>query len=161
MTSDQTLNISQAAKATGKSLMTIRAYLEAKPSKLPNAFQTPKGKTKTWNIPLTDLVTAGLLDQVKALNAEVEKGIQNIVGERRDSEVELRVLNATLEAENKFLREALAKSEEALARAEKRVDLLLPIREIETAQKQRERRSFFGRKPKTEFETMPGETFAE
>jgi hypothetical protein len=70
-------------------------------------------------------------------------------------------LNATLETENKFLREALAKSEEALARAEKRVDLLLPIREIETAQKQRERRSFFGRKPKTEFETMPTEHLTE
>jgi hypothetical protein len=161
MSTDQLFNIAQAAKATGKSLMTIRAYLEAKPSKLPNAFQTPRGKAKTWNIPLTDLVAAGLLDKARDIQAEVSQGIEALVGERRASEVELRVLNATLEAENKFLKEAIAKAEAALERAERRVDQLFIIRELETAQKQKERRSFFGRKPKREFDSMPGETFSE
>jgi DNA-binding transcriptional MerR regulator len=153
MTTDKTLNISEAARATGKSVMTIRAYLEAKPSKLPNAFQTPKGKSKSWNIPLTDLVAAGLLDSVtpepaKALTPE-------------PAEIELRLLVATLEAENNSLRERLAETKEALARAERRVDQLLPQRELETAQVQKARRSLFGRWRKTEFETMPSQHLTE
>jgi|LauGreDrversion4_2_1035121.scaffolds.fasta_scaffold258414_1 uncharacterized protein YlxW (UPF0749 family) len=147
MTSDKTLNISEAARATGKSVMTIRAYLEAKPSKLPNAFQTPKGKSKSWNIPLSDLVAAGLLDSV---TSEPEKPLKS-----DPAELELRVLVATLEAENNSLRERLAETKEALARAERRVDQLLPLRELETAQVQKARRSFFGRRKKAEFETMP------
>lgn len=153
MTSDKTLNISEAARATGKSVMTIRAYLEAKPSKLPNAFQTPKGKSKSWNIPLTDLVAAGLLDSV---TPEPEKSLKT-----DPAELELRVLVATLEAENNSLRERLAETKEALARAERRVDQLLPLRELETAQVQKARRSFFGRRKKAEFETMPTTHLAE
>jgi hypothetical protein len=153
MTSDKTLNISEAARATGKSVMTIRAYLEAKPSKLPNAFQTPKGKSKSWNIPLSDLVAAGLLDSV---TSEPEKPLKS-----DPAELELRVLVATLEAENNSLRERLAETKEALARAERRVDQLLPLRELETAQVQKARRSFFGRRKKAEFETMPTTHLAE
>ena len=134
--------------------MTIRAYLEAKPSKLPNAFQTPKGKSKSWNIPLTDLVAAGLLDSVTSEPAQSQP--------KADSDsLELRVLVATLEAENNSLRERLTETKEALARAERRVDQLLPIREIETAQAQKARRSFFSRKPKTTFEGMPTEHLSE
>jgi DNA-binding transcriptional MerR regulator len=154
MTTDQTLNISEAARATGKSVMTIRAYLEAKPSKLPNAFQTPKGKSKSWNIPLTDLVAAGLLDSVTSEP-------QTSVAKQDPADLELRVLVATLEAENNSLRERLAETKEALARAERRVDQLLPIRELETAQVQKARRSFFSRKPKDTFETMPTEHLSE
>jgi DNA-binding transcriptional MerR regulator len=161
MTTDKLFTLSEAARVTGKSLMTIRTYLEAEPSKLPNAFQTPKGKTKAWNIPLTDLVMAGLLDQLETDKAEVVKEIKKAGGQLVEADIELRVRNATLETENKFLRESLERLEEALARAEKRVDMLLPIRELETAQKQKERRSFFGRKPKREFDSMPGETFSE
>lgn len=153
MTSDKTLNISEAARATGRSVMTIRSYLEAKPSKLPNAFQTPKGKSKSWHIPLTDLVAAGLLDSV---TPEPEKALKS-----DPAEVELRVLVATLEAENNSLRERLAETKEALARAEKRVDQLLPLRELETAQVQKARRSFFGFRKKTKFETMPTTHLAE
>ena len=153
MTSDKTLNISEAARATGKSVMTIRAYLEAKPSKLPNAFQTPKGKSKSWNIPLADLVAAGLLDSV---TPQPEKPLKS-----DPAEIELRVLVATLEAENNSLRERLAETKEALARAERRVDQLLPLRELETAQVQKARRSFFGRRKKAEFETMPTTHLAE
>jgi hypothetical protein len=134
--------------------MTIRAYLEAKPSKLPNAFQTPKGKSKSWNIPLSDLVAAGLLDSVTSQPQEP-------VRKQDQADIELRVLVATLEAENNSLRERLAETKEALARAERRVDQLLPIRELETAQVQKARRSFFSRKPKTTFETMPPEHLSE
>ena len=80
------MNIAQAAKVTGKSLMTIRAYLEAKPSKLPNAFQTPRVKAKTWNIPFTDLVAAGLLDKARDIQAEVSQKIETLVGERAQAE---------------------------------------------------------------------------
>lgn len=150
MTTDKTFNISEAARATGKSVMTIRAYLEAKPSKLPNAFQTPKGKSKSWNIPLTDLIAAGLLDSV---SAEPETAKETA----KPAELELRVLVATLESENNSLKERLAETKEALARAERRVDQLLPIRELETGAKQSARRGLFSRKPKlTAFDTMPG-----
>lgn len=129
--------------------MTIRAYLEAKPSKLPNAFQTPKGKSKSWNIPLTDLISAGLLDSVTSEP-------QTALAEAQPADLELRVLVATLEAENNSLKERLAETKEALARAERRVDQLLPVRELETSDKQRARRSLFSRKPKlTAFESMP------
>lgn len=151
MTTDKTFNISEASRATGKSVMTIRAYLEAKPSKLPNAFQTPKGKSKTWNIPLTDLISAGLLDSVTS-----EPETANTKAEAKPADLELRVLVATLEAENNALKERLAETKEALARAERRVDQLLPIRELETSEKQRARRGLFSRKPKlSAFETMP------
>jgi len=130
--------------------MTIRAYLEAKPSKLPNAFQTPRGKAKTWNIPLTDLVAAGLLDSV---TNEPEKP----QSQADPADLELRVLVATLESENNSLRERLAETKEALARAERRVDQLLPLRELETAQVQKARRSFFGLRKRTDFETMPSQ----
>jgi hypothetical protein len=149
MTSEKTFNISEASRATGKSVMTIRAYLEAKPSKLPNAFQTPKGKSKTWNIPLTDLVSAGLLDSVTA-EPETAKATP------QPADLELRVLVGVLEAENNSLKERLAETKEALARAERRVDQLLPIRELETSDKQSARRGLFSRKRKlTGFETMP------
>ena len=161
MTTDKLFTLSEAARVTGKSLMTIRTYLEAKPSKLPNAFQTPKGKTKAWNIPLTDLVMAGLLDQAEKGKTEVAKEIKTLDGERLEADLELRVLVATLEAENNSLKERLAETKEALARAERRVDQLLPIRELETAQVQKARRLFFGRKPKPDFDSMPGESFTE
>jgi len=150
MTTDKTLNISEAARATGKSVMTIRAYLEAKPSKLPNAFQTPRGKAKSWNIPITDLVAAGLLDSV---TNEPEKP----QGQTEPADLELKVLVATLESENNSLRERLAETKLALDRAERRVDQLLPLRELETAQVQKARRSFFGLRKRTEFETMPSQ----
>jgi hypothetical protein len=147
MSSDKTFNISEAARITGKSIMTIRARLEA--NKFPNAFQTPKGKSKTWNIPLTDLIAEGLLDSVTP-EPETKKQPE------QPAELELRVLVATLEAENNALKERLAETKEALARAERRVDQLLPVRELETKEKQRARRSLFSRKPKASYlDTMP------
>jgi hypothetical protein len=62
MSADNKLNISQAAKVTGKSIPTIRAALFG--GKLPSAISVPKGSSKSWLIPISDLVAAGLLDQV-------------------------------------------------------------------------------------------------
>lgn len=158
MTSDKTLNISEASRLTGKSIMTIRAYLEAKPSKLPNAFQTAKGKTKSWNIPLTDLVAAGLLDSVTP-----EPETKTKASKTEPQDYELRLLVATLEADNRQLRERLARAEaeaDELRADYRRMSLgLLQMREIETAQAQGARRRLFARKPKPEPlnpATMPG-----
>lgn len=129
--------------------MTIRDYLAK--GKFPNAFSTPRGKSLTWHIPLTDLVAAGLLDSVKA---DPEPTAQ-----ASPVDVEIQALLARLEAENRQLLERVADLKAALERAEKRVDQLLPIQAIETASKQRERRALFWRKNKrSEFETMPAWT---
>lgn len=145
MTSDKTFTLSEAARATGKSLMTIRAKLEG--GKLPNAFQTPKGKTKTWNIPLTDLVAAGLLDSVEPASA---------ITADRQTELEL----AALEVENRHLRERLSRAESELdqLRADyRRLSLgLLQLKEIETAQAQQARRTWLKRKARTNpLDTIP------
>lgn len=63
MTSDQFFTRSETMRLTGKSGPTIDSYLKA--GKLPNAFTVPKGKSRSWQIPLTDLVAAGLIDQVE------------------------------------------------------------------------------------------------
>lgn len=62
MTTDQLFTRSEAMRITGKSGPTIDSYLKA--GKLPNAKSVPKGKSNSWQIPLTDLVAAGLLDKV-------------------------------------------------------------------------------------------------
>ena len=125
--------------------MTIRSYLEQ--GKLPNAFQTPKGKSKTWNIPLTDLVMAGLLDEVKTEIATPKPS--------EPADYELKLLVATLEAENRFLKEALTDAKDALKRSESRIDRLLVIREIETKEAQNKRRRWFKRNQASEIDTMP------
>lgn len=124
--------------------MTIRDYLDK--GKLPNAFTTPRGKSVTWNIPLTDLVAANLLDRVTEAPRAPEPQTDTL---------ELRLLVAQLEAENNSLRERLAETKEALARAERRVDQLLPVRAIETAAKQKQRLGFFRRNRVSEIDTMP------
>lgn len=71
MSADNKLNISQAAKVTGKSIPTIRAALFG--GKLPSAISVPKGSSKSWLIPISDLVAAGLLDQVTTSPEPKEK----------------------------------------------------------------------------------------
>lgn len=127
MSSETHLNISEAARATGRSIPTIRNYLETK--RLPNAKAVKNGERKTWRIPLTDLVAAGLLDNVKPTTASAS-----------DSQAlaEARELIAALRAENGQLRERLADAQQA------RADLIAAYApRIETAQTQAERRRFW------------------
>jgi DNA-binding transcriptional MerR regulator len=133
MSSEKLFNISQAAKAAGKSIPTIRAYLDQ--GKLPNAKSTNAGKTRTWQIPLTDLVAAGLMDQVKSEPGNTASANSALM--------ELREQNAALRAENAQL---LARIDEL---KQARADLIAAYApRIETAEAQTRRRLFWARKPR-------------
>jgi uncharacterized protein YlxW (UPF0749 family) len=132
MSSDKMFNISEAARATGKSIPTIHNYLKA--GKLPNAISTPNGKSKTWQIPLTDLVAARLLDRVES----EPSGARNM---EQDETQTLREKVARLEAENEQLKERVQDSKEFLRALQT---------QIETRQTQEARRSWWNRnKPST------------
>lgn len=120
-------NISEAARATGKSIPTIHNYLKA--GKLPNAISTPNGKSKTWQIPLTDLVAARLLDKVES----EPSGARNM---EQDETQTLREKVARLEAENEQLKERVQDSKEFLRALQT---------QIETRQTQEARRSWWNR----------------
>ncbi len=75
MSSETYFNASQAAKHSGVNVVTIRDYLAK--GKLPNAKQVPKGKVKVWQIPLTDLAAAGLLDKVSSASESPSKEIRS------------------------------------------------------------------------------------
>ena len=141
MSSETYLSISEAARATGKSIPTIRAYLTK--GKLPNATSSAKGEARAWKIPLTDLVVAGLLDQVTAPNqAEAASPSTPTLGERV----------AALEAENRQLRERL---EEALK--DKQLFSTMFAAQLETRQVQESRRRrWFSRNRGSSFDTLPG-----
>jgi len=128
---DDLLNISEAAKVSGKSIMTIRKYLglTGQPSRLPNARKIMKTgeNQETWQIPLSDLFNAGIM-----------KGNKPAPAQATPEEVfdPLNVL--MLKAENEALKKLIAALEANLA------DLrLLAGRSIETAEKQAERRKKF------------------
>lgn len=131
MTSEHYLNISEAAKATGKSIPTIRAYLES--GKLANAQATAKGKSKSWKIPLTDLVAAGLLDKVETSSASASPSS----GELEHLRIEVAQLRERLEGKDR----EIARLEQA------RIDLIAAYApQIETAERQAQRRrSWFSR----------------
>jgi uncharacterized protein YlxW (UPF0749 family) len=101
MTTDKTFTISEAARATGKSIPTIHAYLKA--NKLPNALAIPKGKSRSWQIPLTDLVAAGLLDQVES--KDTAPAVRTLSDEERDELIRLRERAEQLEARVKELQD--------------------------------------------------------
>ena len=127
MSSDKLFNISEAARATGKSIPTIHNYLKA--GKLPNAISTPNGKSKTWQIPLTDLVAARLLDRVES----EPEGARKV---EQDETQTLREKVARLEAENEQLKERVQDSKEFLRALQT---------QIETRQTQEARRSWWNR----------------
>jgi uncharacterized protein YlxW (UPF0749 family) len=131
MSSDKLFNISEAARATGKSIPTIHNYLKA--GKLPNAISTPNGKSKTWQIPLTDLVAARLLDRVESEPDSARKVEQ-------DETQTLRERVARLEAENEQLKERVQDSKEFLRALQT---------QIETRATQEARRSWWGRNKPT------------
>lgn len=100
MTTDQVFTISEAARATGKSIPTIHTYLKA--GKLPNATSTPKGKSRSWQIPLTDLVASGLLDKVAtAPEPEPTQVLLNDLQATKErlalAELELKLIRESLE----------------------------------------------------------------
>lgn len=125
MSSETYLNRAEAAKAIGKSEPTLDGYLKA--GRFPNAKKVLSGKREVWQIPLSDLLAAGLVDKVKPdLIAS---------GARPEQLAELRELNAALRAENEQLRERLADLQQA------RADLIAAYApRIETAERQAERR---------------------
>jgi uncharacterized protein YlxW (UPF0749 family) len=127
MSTDKLFNISEAARATGKSIPTIHNYLKA--GKLPNAVSTPNGKSKTWKIPLTDLVAARLLDKV-----ESDSPTPQVM--EQDENQTLREKVARLEAENEQLKERVKDSKEFLRALQT---------QIETRATQEARRSWWGR----------------
>ena len=131
MSSDKLFNISEAARATGKSIPTIHNYLKA--GKLPNAISTPNGKSKTWQIPLTDLVAARLLDRVES----EPEGARKV---EQDETQTLREKVARLEAENEQLKERVQDSKEFLRALQT---------QIETRATQEARRSWWGRNKPT------------
>ena len=115
MTTDQVFTISEAARATGKSIPTIHTYLKA--GKLPNAQSTPKGKSRSWQIPLTDLVAAGLLDKVAtAPEPEPTQAILDQLQTARErlalAELELKLIRESLEEykERELTNKALIKT---------------------------------------------------
>jgi DNA-binding transcriptional MerR regulator len=106
MSTDKLFNISEAARATGKSIPTIHNYLKA--GKLPNAISTPNGKSKTWQIPLTDLVAARLLDRVEsepegARNTDQDE-IQRLREKVAGFEAKIEQLEARVQDSKEFLR---------------------------------------------------------
>lgn len=132
MTTDKLLSISEAARATGKSIPTIRNYLDK--GKLPNATSKPKGNSKAWLIPLGDLVAAGLLDRVSTASEPASAPGSEVM--------ELREQLAALRAENNQLRERLEDLKQS------RADLIAAYApQIETGDKQAKRRLWFSRKP--------------
>jgi DNA-binding transcriptional MerR regulator len=141
MTSDTYLNASEAAKQTGKSLVTIRHYLSS--GKFPNATQTAKGKVQVWRIPLTDLVSAGLMDKVS--NSSKQPSETEL---KENKETALNNEIDRLERELESTREALRVANERIAELrEDKAKLFarLPLA-LETKQAQDQRRfSWFRR----------------
>lgn len=130
MSSERYFNASEAAKETGKSVVTIRHYLAAK--KFPNAEQTAKGKVLVWRIPLTDLVAAGLMDKVTSSPQEPQLDL----GEFRATALETRI--AELETEIRLTRELLARTDQELESYRQRERQLFAA--IETRDTQEKRR---------------------
>jgi hypothetical protein len=126
-------NINEAAKATGKSIPTIRAKLDQ--GLLPSAHQVTEGKTKRWRIPLSDLIAAGLLDSSAPSSEAGQSRTQAL-----ESEID------RLNAENRRLSELLEMTRESLSEYKQRERALFMAIETRDTQ-QRRRFSWFTRNP--------------
>ena len=139
MSSETYLNASQASQRTGVSLPTMRKWLAAE--RFPNATQTAKGKVKVWQIPLTDLVSEGLLDKVSSPS---KKAPDSEKSEIRATALESRI--DQLEAELRHSQELLARADQELESYRARERQLFSA--IETRDTQERRRfSLFRRSP--------------
>jgi hypothetical protein len=140
MSSETYFNATQAAKHTGKSVVTIRHYLAS--GKFPKATRIPKGEVQVWRIPLTDLVAAGLMDKVSNSSkqppeAELKENKETALNNEIDR----------LERDLESTREALRVANERIAELRKdKADLFarLPLA-IETRQTQETRLSLWQR----------------
>jgi hypothetical protein len=134
---DDLLNIRQASTLTGLSEMTIRKYLglskPPKPSKLPNARKVSREGKETWEIPLSDLFNAGLM------NGKPDPRAVQTAAEELKEDLNL----ITLKAENEALRREIALLERNLE--DLREEIRFSRRAIETAEVQTRRRLFWQR----------------
>jgi len=134
---DDLLNIRQASTLTGLSEMTIRKYLglskPPKPSKLPNARKVSREGKETWEIPLSDLFNAGLM------NGKPDPRAVQTAAEELKEDLNL----ITLKAENEALRRENALLERNLE--DLREEIRFSRRSIETAEVQTARRRFWQR----------------
>lgn len=148
MTTDKTFTISEAARATGKSIPTIHSYLKA--NKLPNAVAVPKGKSRSWQIPLTDLVAARLLDQVES--TDTPPAVRTLSEQEREELITLRAKAAEVQERIKDLQ---ARAAELLERAEFAERAY--TNQIETRETQETRRAWWQLRAK-QTETKPAWT---
>jgi predicted site-specific integrase-resolvase len=123
MSTDNYFNASQAAKHTGVNVVTIRDYLAK--GKLPNSKQIPKGKVKVWQIPLTDLAAAGLLDKVSSASEAQTAEVRSTAQESQISELQARLtlteqLLAEVRADRDYLRTRVPAQLETRATQEQR-----------------------------------------
>ena len=139
MSSETYLNASQASQRTSVSLPTMRKWLAAE--RFPNATQTAKGKVKVWQIPLTDLVSEGLLDKVSSPSKTATDSEKS---ETRATALQSRI--DQLEAKLRHSQELLARADQELESYRARERQLFSA--IETRDTQERRRfSLFRRSP--------------
>jgi hypothetical protein len=135
------LTINEAARVTGKSLMTIRKALGltvGSTSQLPNARKVllAGDKQERWQIPLSDLHNAGLMKGGSSQQADKATPKET----DREQIIRLSVENAGLRREIELLERNRLDLEQSLG------DLRLVLgRSIETAAKQEERKRFWQR----------------
>ena len=96
---DTELSMSQAAQLAGMHKDSIRNRVKA--GDFPGAYADPRNGHGRWLIPITDLVTAGLLDRDRVRPRAVEPTHELLELARLRSE------NAALKSELEFLRSLL------------------------------------------------------
>jgi hypothetical protein len=96
-------SISAAARVSGKSVPTIHTYLKA--GKLPNAVATPKGKSRSWQIPLSDLKNANLISDNKNKDSQlIEKDAEILLLRQKITALESRLEDSkVVNLENRLL----------------------------------------------------------
>jgi negative regulator of replication initiation len=134
MSSDIYFNVTQAAKQTNLSVVTIRSYLAK--NTFPNATMTLKGKAKLWAIPLTDLSAAGLLTKPATIAEE-----QTLVDQLAATKDKLNSIENQLSVTQELLAEVRGERDHLRS-------LIAPKKvrqQLETRDTQEQRRRWFGR----------------
>jgi hypothetical protein len=117
-------NINEASKVTGKSIPTIRAKLSQ--GLLPDAHQVTEGRQKRWRIPLSDLISSGLLD------GNPQAGLPGVMQESRAVALEIEIDRLTRELQHtKQLLERADREIEDFRQRERSLYLSLETRETQ------------------------------